>query len=284
MSRYRIPYLKMIQRRCRFCFMEYNGARICLEGRSQTGHVSSASNLEYEEWHLHNTNIRKQAQRSIGQWLIHTHSWITYWSHGGGPYMERTAESTTWKARRGPIRSRSSIGRAQQSWQQILGRVATWHAIPTHGHTTCQSTRRDWSRHAWTHVKGPLKWGSYTKLVEWLWLRWVPAQHATHPIVQWTTAQHVKCYRSCYRLSGLTKNSKNATIPNIDRMCATVAMTDPNLVQHESSIGPMNRESMKRVSSTVAFHTTGPNAMTAIRTSALGGWVPSGLGNDLTNV
>ena len=62
-----------------------------------------------------------------------------------------------------------------------------------------------------------------------------------------------------------------------------MAMTDPNLAQHESNIGPMNREIMKKVSSTTAFHATGPRDMIAIRTKALGGLVPSGLGKDLTN-
>ena len=61
------------------------------------------------------------------------------------------------------------------------------------------------------------------------------------------------------------------------------AMTDPNLAQHESSTGPMNNESMKSVISTTAFHATGPSAMMPMRTSALGGVLPSGLGKDLTN-
>lgn len=58
-SRYRTPYLRMIQRRCRFCFMEYNGARICLEGRSQTDEESyQKTMLQAERENLHNTNIR----------------------------------------------------------------------------------------------------------------------------------------------------------------------------------------------------------------------------------
>ena len=62
-----------------------------------------------------------------------------------------------------------------------------------------------------------------------------------------------------------------------------MAMTDPNLAQHESNIGPMNNEIMNRVNSTTAFHATGPNDMIAMRRKALGGLLPSGLGNDLTN-
>jgi len=37
---YIIPYLMIIQRRCLFCLMEYKGARICFDGRSQNSRVA----------------------------------------------------------------------------------------------------------------------------------------------------------------------------------------------------------------------------------------------------
>jgi len=37
---YTMPYLMTIPRRCRFCLMEYNGGRICLDGRNQNSMVA----------------------------------------------------------------------------------------------------------------------------------------------------------------------------------------------------------------------------------------------------
>lgn len=61
------------------------------------------------------------------------------------------------------------------------------------------------------------------------------------------------------------------------------AMTEPNFAQ-DSIIGPRKREMKNRLIRIAAFQTTGPMAITAMRIRGLGGRVPSGLGNDLTNM
>lgn len=83
----------------------------------------------------------------------------------------------------------------------------------------------------------------------------------------------------------LTKNSKNPTIPMVPSACATNAIVDPNLGNIGSSIGPRKMEKMNSVSSTAAFQTIGPSAITAIRMSGAGGKRPVSVsGNDLTNM
>ncbi len=61
-------------------------------------------------------------------------------------------------------------------------------------------------------------------------------------------------------------------------------MTEPNLGNGVSSIGPRNSENKKRTSRTPAFHTMGPIETMAIRMSGLGGCLLSLSGNDLTNM
>ena len=82
----------------------------------------------------------------------------------------------------------------------------------------------------------------------------------------------------------LTKNSKKPTIPMTPRTCAMNAMTDPNLGNVGSSMGPRKSDTRKSTNRMAAFHTIGPREMTAIRTRGLGGYLPSGFGNDLTNM
>lgn len=81
----------------------------------------------------------------------------------------------------------------------------------------------------------------------------------------------------------LTKNSKKAIIPTMAKTWANPAMTDPNLTQQLSNMGPINNDKRKNVNNMAAFHTTGPKAIIPIRTKALGGWLPSGFGKDLRN-
>ena len=83
--------------------------------------------------------------------------------------------------------------------------------------------------------------------------------------------------------SKLTKNSKNPIIPIVPSTCAIVAMTAPKRTQHESSIGPKNSETRKRISKTAAFHTIGPRDTTPMRMRGLG-WLCPATGNDLTNM
>jgi len=79
------------------------------------------------------------------------------------------------------------------------------------------------------------------------------------------------------------KNSKNPILPTNARIWAIPAMIDANLAQC-SIIGPRNSEMKNKVMRTAAFQTTGPIAMTLIRTRGLGFWFPLWSGKDLTNI
>src|ERR1700722_14411984 len=81
-----------------------------------------------------------------------------------------------------------------------------------------------------------------------------------------------------------TKNSKNAIIPTTPRKCAIKAITEPNKGYMGSNMGPRHREVRKSTKSAAEFQTIGPREMIAIRTKGLGGCLPFGSGNDLTNM
>ena len=73
-------------------------------------------------------------------------------------------------------------------------------------------------------------------------------------------------------------------MPTTPRVWPKNAMTEPNLGNGVSSIGPKNSENMNKMSKTAAFHTIGPRDTTAMRMSGLGGCRSSLSGNDLTNM
>ena len=253
-----------IHRLCRFCFMEKRGARICLEGRSQTIHKRYSSS----------SSVRKRRQ-------------TTYIASSNAAYSQTESKSAPTKSptKYAPTRNPSPKGTSQQSSRWILVWAETLLTSPNHDRTIYQSTMPGSSRHVWIHEWERRRWGSCGSHVGWRWWRWRLGRHVKRPKVQGTTrnGKFSNQRRSTSAEKKHTNNSKNEINPTKQVTCASVAMTEPNLAQ-PSSIGPKNNEMKNKAKSTPAFHTIGPIAITPILISGLGCWFPSGSGKDLTNM